>query len=106
MTTLVYPDFQTAVVFSAAGPQPQVWLEAPNLKAVLVGLEPGQRLPPHPGPAAVYHFLSGSGWMLVDGERQPVQAGVTVAVTDGVRRGVEAGERLAFLGVRAQQEAA
>lgn len=102
MTVHVYPDYRPALVYSAQGPQPQVWLDTAGLRAVLVALEPGQALPPHPGPAAVYHFLEGRGWMLVGGERVPVQAGATVAVTDGERRGVEAETRLAFLGVRAQ----
>lgn len=102
MTTLVHPDFQQEIVYSPDGPQPRVWLETASLKAVLVGLEPGQKLPPHPAPAGVYHFLYGAGWMEVDGERLPVQAGATVTVPDGARRGVEAATRLAFLGVRAQ----
>lgn len=102
MTVSVYSDYRQAIAYSAQGPQPQVWLETTALRAVLVGLEPGQSLPAHPAPAAVYHFLEGRGWMTVDGERLAVQAGTTVTVTDGARRGVEAETRLAFLGVRAQ----
>lgn len=105
MTVVVHPDYLQEVRFAAAGPQPQVWLDSPTLKVVLVGLEPGQRLPAHPGPAGVYHFLEGSGWMMVADERHAVRAGATVVVPDGARRGIEAETRLAFLGVRAQAEA-
>lgn len=102
MPTVVYPDYRAAVRYGTDGPQSQVWLETPTLRAVLVGLEPGQALPPHPGPAGVYHFLEGSGWMTVADERHAVQAGATVVVPDGARRGIQAETRLAFLGVRAQ----
>ena len=49
----------------------------------------------------MYHFLSGTGWMLVDGERLRVEAGTTVVVPDGAARGVHAETRLAFLAARA-----
>ena len=65
-----------------------------------VGLEPGQALPVHPAPRGVFHFLEGSGWMTVAGERQPVSAGATVFVPAGAERGVEATTRLALLAVR------
>ncbi len=99
--TKLYPNWQEIIVFSAAGPKPQKLLETEALTAVLVGLEAGQKLPPHPAPAATYHFLAGSGWMIVDDSRLAVQAGATVVVPDGASRGVEAETQLAFLGVRA-----
>ena len=97
----LYPDWQEIITFSADGPQPQKLLETETLTTVLVGLEAGQKLPPHPAPAATYHFLAGSGWMIVEGERLAVQPGATVVVPAGATRGVEAETRLAFLGTRA-----
>ncbi len=97
----LYPNWQEAIVFSADGPQPQKLLETETLTAVLVGLEAGQKLPPHPAPAATYHFLEGSGWMIVDDSRLAVQPGATVVVPDGASRSVEAETQLAFLGMRA-----
>lgn len=104
MDNYVFPDFRGCVQYSPAGPKPQVWLETAALKAVLVGLEPGQSLPPHPGPAGVYHVLEGTGWMTVGQDRCAVAVGATVVVPDGVRRGIQAETRLAFLGVRAGEQ--
>ena len=97
----LYPDWKEVIAFSAYGPNPQKLLETDTLTAVLVGLQAGQKIPPHPAPAAAYHFLDGTGWMIVERERLAVQPGATVVVPDGVPRGVEAESRLAFLGVRA-----
>jgi quercetin dioxygenase-like cupin family protein len=100
MEPLVCRDWQERVSFSAAGPQPYIFAETDKIKVVLVGLEPGQKLPPHPAPQGVYHFLAGNGWMIVDGQRVAVAAGSTVVVPNGASRGVEAETRLAFIGSR------
>ncbi len=93
-------QWQDKVVYSKESPQPCVLIENEKMKVVLVGLEPGQKLPPHPAPVGVYHFLEGKGWMIVDGERYTVSAGVIVVAPEGAKRGVEAETRLAFIGVR------
>ena len=98
MKPILIADWKEKVVFSADGPKPQPLVVTDRLKAVLVGLEPGQKIPAHAAPLAVYHFLEGTGWMLVDGERLLVQTGATVVVPEGVVRGVEADTQLAFLG--------
>ncbi len=99
----LYPDWREIIAFSADGPNPQKLLETETLTTVLVGLEAGQKIPPHPASVATYHFLEGSGWMIVDGERLAVQPGATVVIPDGATsRGVEAETRLAFLGTRAR----
>lgn len=95
-----YPDWKQTVVYDAAGPQPQVLLETETLKVVLVGLMAGQKLPPHPAPAGVYHFLAGTGWMMVDVERVQVSAGATVVVPEHAKRGIEAETQLAFIATR------
>ncbi len=95
-----YPDWRQAVKYLPEGPQPIVLAETNKMKVVLVGLEPGQALPPHVAPTGVYHFLDGRGWMRVDGQRIAVSAGSTVVVPEGAARGVEAETRLAFLGCR------
>lgn len=86
------------IPFSADGPKHKLLLGTEGYRAVLVGLEAGQRIPSHPSQDAAYHFLHGSGWMLIDGQRIAVEAGKTVAVSEGVPRGVEAETRLAFFG--------
>ena len=67
---------------------------------VVAGLEAGQKIPKHPEGAGVYHFLEGTGWMLVGEERFPVQAGATVLAPAGTARGMEATTRLAFIATR------
>ena len=94
----LYPTWQEIVTYSANGPHHEMLLNTDEYKAVLVGLEAKQKIAPHPGSAATYHFLEGTGWMLVDGERFGVGPGATVIAPTGVLRGVEAETRLAFLG--------
>ncbi len=100
MSAMVYPDWKAKVVYSTGGPQPQVLVESADLKVVLVGLEQGQKIPQHPAKLAVYHFLEGSGWMLVDGERIAVGVGATVIAPDGSSRGIEAETRLTVIATR------
>lgn len=100
MAQLLYPDWRTRVVFAAEGPKPQVLMENAKFKVVLGGLEAGQKIPPHPEGESVFHFLEGTGWMSVDGERFAVTPGATVVTPAGAQRGIEAETRLAFLAAR------
>jgi quercetin dioxygenase-like cupin family protein len=95
-----YPDWREKVVFSAEGPSPQVLMANDKAKVVVAGLQEGQRIPPHPEVLGVFHCLEGTGWMTVDGERLPFNAGATVIVPAGASRGVEAETQLVFLAVR------
>jgi hypothetical protein len=54
-----WPDWRSVVSFSAEGPGVTLLHESPELKVVLVGLEVGQALVVHLGPAALFHFLDG-----------------------------------------------
>ncbi len=67
---------------------------------MVAGLEPGAKIPPHPEGPAIFHFLEGTGQMIVGDQAYAVQAGATVVVPDGAVRGIEAETRLAFLAVR------
>lgn len=98
--TTLYTDWREKVVYSTEGPQPQPLMVNEKVKIIVAGLEPGQKIPEHEEVAAMYHFLEGSGWMLVDGERLVVSAGATVVMPDGSVRGMEAETRLAFLATR------
>lgn len=93
-----WPDWRDTVRFQTAGPGVTLLHESAELKVVLVGLEPGQALPAHPGPAASFHFLDGDGVMLVGPDEIDVVAGTTVVVPPGHTRSVTARTRLAFLG--------
>ncbi len=101
--TVVFPDVREKVTFSPAGPRPEVLLERGKLKALVAGLEPGQKIPPHPEALAMYYFVEGTGWMIVGGERFPVTAGTTIFAEQGAVRGMEAETRLVFLAVRVDE---
>jgi quercetin dioxygenase-like cupin family protein len=98
MEATIINKWQEKIVYGDDGPQPQVLIVSPKIKSVLVGLKAGQIIPAHPAPAAVYHFLQGSGTILVNDQPISVQAGATVVVPDGVPRGIEAKTQMAFLG--------
>jgi len=100
MTPILYPNWKEKVVFSAAGPQPQILAETDTLKVILGGLEAGQQIPLHPEGLALYYFLEGTGWMNVEDERFAVQPGTIVITPAGAKRGVDAETRLAFLATR------
>ena len=96
----LFPNWRDEVVYSAEGPQPQILMENDDIRILVAGLEPGQKLAEHCETAAMYHFLEGTGWMLVDGERLEVGPGATVVMPGGTVRGMEAATRLTFLATR------
>lgn len=99
-STIFFPAWRELIHYSAPGPEPTILREDHEFRAILVGLEPGGRVPPHPERLALYHFLEGSGSMTVDGERYPLSAGATVIAPASSSRGIEAETRLAFVAVR------
>lgn len=94
----VFPDWHTVVACRDEGPDVRVLHESAQLKVVLVALAAGQALPPHPGPAASFHVLSGTGAVVVDDVAHPVSAGATVIAPPGTQRSVRASSPLVFLG--------
>lgn len=95
-----FPDWQQLVVFGPGGPQPTILVADEKIKIIMAGLEPGQIIPEHPEATAIYYFLTGNGWMTVDGERTPVAAGMSIFMPAGASRGLEAETRLAFMATR------
>ncbi|MCL4805651.1 MAG: cupin domain-containing protein [Anaerolineae bacterium] len=100
MSKTYFPDWRQEIEYGTDGPKPNFLMTSEKAKVILGGLEAGQRIPEHPEAEAVYHFLEGEGWMIVDGERLRVTAGTTITMPDGTVRGVEADTRVAFLAVR------
>lgn len=98
--TTLYPDWKENVVYGSDGPQPYVLMADEKVKALVAGLESGAKIPEHAEAQALYHFLDGTGWMTVDGERMAVTAGSTIVMSEGAVRGMEAETRLAFMAVR------
>ena len=97
-TATLWPDWRTVVAARDSGPDVAVLHESAELKVVLVALAAGQGLPPHPGPTASFHILSGTGAVVIDEVEHPVSAGATVVAASGTRRSVRATSPLVFLG--------
>ncbi len=93
----VFPDWADVVEYKTSGPNHSKLVETATYKSVIVGMEKDQVIPPHAAQTATYHFLQGSGRMIVNGQELPVREGATVVVPEGVPRGVVAESRLAFL---------
>ncbi|MCZ2127560.1 MAG: cupin domain-containing protein [Anaerolineales bacterium] len=100
MSELYFLDTKSKAVFAPDGPKPQFIFDAPAFKALVVGLEAGQQIPPHPAGSAMYHFLEGEGVMTVDDETFAVQAGATVIAPNGAKRGINAKTRIVFLAAK------
>ncbi|HNQ93391.1 MAG TPA: cupin domain-containing protein [Anaerolineales bacterium] len=98
MPDIYFPDIKSKAVFAADGPKPQFLIDAPQFKALVVGLEAGGQIPIHPGEAAMYHFLEGEGLMTVGEETFAIKPGVTVIAPSGSKRGMNAKTRVVFLG--------
>lgn len=96
----LFPDWREKTIYAPDGPQPKILMDDDKVKIVVAGLEPGQKIPEHAEATAMYHFLEGRGWMLVDGERLAVGPGATVVMPAGTVRGMEAETQLAFLATR------
>jgi quercetin dioxygenase-like cupin family protein len=100
MSETYYADTKAKAVFSEKGTSPQFLIEASNFKALVVGLNAGQQIPPHPGDSAMYHFLEGEGLMTVGDETFDIKPGATVVVAAGVKRGMNAKTRVIFLAAK------
>ena len=100
---IYFTDVKTKAVFSSEGPKPQFLIDTPQFKALVVGLEAGGQIPVHPGEAAMYHFLEGTGLMTVGHEAFEIKPGVTIVAPSGVRRGMNAKTRIIFIGSKGEQ---
>ncbi len=100
LPVVYYPAPEEQVVFDDAGPRPQMFVDSEKFKVLVVGLEPGQRIPSHPEALAVYHFMTGKGVMTVDESTFPVAAGAVIIAPPGASRGISAESRLTFLAVK------
>ena len=99
---IYFIDTKAKAVFATDGPKPQFLIDTPKFKTLVVGLEAGQQIPLHPGEAAMYHFLEGTGLMTVGEEVFELKPGVTILVPDGVKRGMNAKTRVIFLGSKGE----
>ena len=99
---IYFTDIKAKAVFATDGPKPQFLIDTPQFKALIVGLEAGGQIPVHPGETAMYHFLEGTGLMIVGDETFEIKPGVTIVVPSGERRGINAKTRVIFLGSKGE----
>lgn len=102
ISQIYFTDTKSKAVFAAEGPKPQFLIDTPKFKVLVVGLEAGGQIPVHPGEAAMYHFLEGTGLMTVGDEVFEIKPGVTIVVLGGVKRGMNAKTRVIFLGSKGE----
>jgi mannose-6-phosphate isomerase-like protein (cupin superfamily) len=100
---VLFTDWKELVTYAEKGMKPVVLVEVDGYKAVIAGMIAGNSMPAHAEGPAVFHFLEGSGQMIVGRETYDVKAGATVVVPNGAERGITAETQLAFLAVRLPQ---
>ena len=101
---IYFAETKAKAVFASNGPKPQFLIDTPVFKSLVVGLEAGQQIPIHPGEAAMYHFLEGTGLMTVGEKTYAIKPGVTIIAPAGVARGMNAKTRVIFLGAKGAYE--
>lgn len=87
------------VRFDTAGPAKSVFFEVDRLKAQVMGLEPGQRIPPcSMDQDVVFVVLEGEGEIIVDGERVSVRPSSWIFVPkESGTRSIEARTKMTIL---------
>jgi quercetin dioxygenase-like cupin family protein len=79
--------------------RPQILCAAPDAKAPLICLEPGQEIPAHPSGTGIFYVLEGKGIMYLDDEEISVSKGTVVIAPEGSKRGIKGVERLVAVAV-------
>ncbi len=97
-----FVDVKRAAQFSQDGPGKVFLHETEEYAALIVGLKPGQQIPPHAGARAVYYVVEGEGWLTLNDERREVKPGMAMVAQPGDRRGMEARTSMTVLASRAQ----
>lgn len=99
MGGLVLHQLDEIVRFNGSGPVKSVFYEAGKHKAQVVGLEPGQRIPPcSMDQDVVFVVLEGEGEIIVDAERVSVRPSSWIFVPKESRtRSIEARKQMTIL---------
>ena len=87
--------------FSAAGPVKKDLMKTAGSNIVIVGLEAGQVIPPHPEPyAVVFVVLQGEGVITAGMTEHPVKPLHLVSVKNNENRGIRCDQKMVLLGIR------
>ena len=94
-------DLKNATEFSRQGPVKKDMMKTAGSNIVLVCLEKGQVIPPHPEPyAVVFVVLQGEGIITSGDTEQPVKPLHLVSVGKDENRGIQCIQRMVLLGIR------
>jgi len=94
-------DLKNATEFSRQGPVKKDLMKTAGSNIVLVCLEKGQMIPPHPEPyAVVFVVLQGEGIITSGDTEQPVKPLHLVSVGKDENRGIQCIQRMVLLGIR------
>jgi len=87
--------------FSATGPVKKDLMKTAGSNIVIVGLETGQVIPPHPEPyAVVFVVLQGEGVITAGTSEHPVKLHHLVSVNKDENRGIRCDKKMVLLGIR------
>lgn len=94
-------DLLKEAEFSATGPVKKDLMKTAGSNIVIVGLETGQVIPPHPEPyAVVFVVLQGEGVITAGTTEHPVKLHHLVSVKKDENRGIRCDQRMVLLGIR------
>ena len=94
-------DLLSAAEFSPTGPVKKDLMKTAGSNIVLVCLESGQVIPPHPEPyAVVFVVLKGEGIITSGIVEHPVKSQHLVSVKKDENRGIRCNQRMVLLGIR------
>ena len=94
-------DLLNAAEFSRQGPVKKDLIKTAGSNIVLVCLETGQVIPPHPEPyAVVFVVLQGEGIITSGTVEHPVKPLHLVSVRKDENRGIRCNQRMVLLGIR------
>ena len=94
-------DLKNATEFSRQGPVKKDLMKTAGSNIVLVCLETGQVIPPHPEPyPVVFVVLQGEGIITSGSVEHPVKPLHLVSVRKDENRGIQCIQRMVLLGIR------
>jgi len=94
-------DLMSVAEFSATGPVKKDLMKTAGSNIVIVSLETGQVIPPHPEPyAVVFVVLQGEGTITSGTVENPVKPHHLVSVRKDENRGIRCIQRMVLLGIR------
>ncbi|OPY39081.1 MAG: hypothetical protein A4E35_00315 [Methanoregula sp. PtaU1.Bin051] len=94
-------DLCTLAKFSASGPVKKDLMKTAGSDIVLVCLDDGQEIPPHPEPyAVVFVVLQGKGVITAGSVEHPVGPHHLVSVKKDKNRGIRCDQKMVILGIR------